>query len=131
MPLGTKDEANWTINSGFSSKGSGGKGMYFVEGSSAGNCESPSFTPVVGRKYQYVVHRPTDGTAASTNDYGVLFAVNGAPDGSTLETLTNGTTVTHTYTAASTDPLSIQVFSFVSSPPSRLYLDEVYIKEVK
>lgn len=131
MPMGTTDEANWSINTGFASKSSNATGMYFVESNFGGNCESPSFTPVVGRKYQYVVSRPSGGANATGAVYGVLFAINGTADGATLEDLYNNTTATHTYTATSTNPLSIQVYSFVGNAGLRLYLDEVYIKEVK
>ena len=131
MPMGTTDEASWTINTGFSSKSSDGTGMYFVEGASGGNCESPSITPVVGRKYQYVVSRPTGGTDASAGSYFVLFAVGGTVDVATQLTLDQGDTETYTYTALSTSPLSVVVFAFTSQVSDRLYLDEVYIKEVK
>lgn len=131
MPLGTTDEANWTINAGFTSKSSIASGMYFVEGASGGNCEGPSFTPVVGRKYQYVVHRRAAGASASPNNYAAVFAVGGTIDVATQTTLALGGTATYTYTATTTSPLSIAVYSFLSSSTDRLYLDEVYIKEVK
>lgn len=131
MPLGTTDEANWTINTGFSSKSSNATGMYFVEGTAAGNCRSPVFVPVAGKKYQYVVHRPTGGTNASTDNYGVIFNVGGTVDADTIVNLAPGDTATYTYTALSTASLSIEVYSFLSTASLRLYLDEVYIKEVK
>ena len=131
MPLGTTDEAGWFINSGFTSDSSNSTGMYFVNGSTAGNCESPSITPVVGRKYQYVVHRPTGGTAASTLTFAAVFISGGTVQPATQVTLDQGDTATYTYTATSTNPLSIQVYTLATQQFSYLYIDEVYIKEVK
>lgn len=131
MPVGIPSLVGWTINTGFTSPGKSSNGIWFTEGSSGGNCESPSITPVAGRKYQYVVSRPGGGYLHSDLDYAVIFIVDGVGVPASLKTVTNGNTVSYTYTALSTDPISVSVFSFESNSGDRLWLNEVYIKEVQ
>jgi len=133
MPPGTSDEANWTINQGLFFKGNDATGMWFSKTNSAApNVQSPTYTTVVGRKYQSIVSRPTGGASADTDTWAHQVFQGGVGLGGALDlSLDQGDVSILEFTATSTNTY-IQLFSFIAAGGGeKLYLDEVYLKEVK